>query len=64
MKTFLATITSEHLEAVSGGMRWEQLPPSKNVEDRRPAWAKQRDEEWFRGVSQPVPLPRPRPSGL
>ena len=64
MKTFLATITIEQLEAVSGGMQWEQFRPSTNVEDRRPAWARQRDDEWFRGVRPAVPLPRPRPSGL
>jgi hypothetical protein len=26
------------LERVSGGMRWQDMPMSQNVEDRRPQW--------------------------
>ena len=68
MKTHLATITPEQLAEVSGGMKWEQFRPSTNVEDRRPAWAKRRDDAWFRAQQQPsqpqpVPLPLPRPAG-
>ena len=72
MKTFLETVSVEQLTAVSGGMKWQDFRPSTNVEDRRPEWAKRRDDAWFRGQSQDaaqpapsvVPLPPRRPAGV
>ncbi|HUS28362.1 MAG TPA: hypothetical protein VMZ53_07635 [Kofleriaceae bacterium] len=67
----MKTIDPSELHGVVGGMRWEQYGASKNVEDRRPAWAKRRDDAWFRsldqresGVTTNVPLPPRRPRGL
>lgn len=53
MKQYIATISTEQLTEVTGGMRWEQFRPSTNVEDRRPEWAKRRDDAWFKSLSQP-----------
>jgi len=36
------------LAHVTGGMKWEHLPLSKNVEDRRTPVQRRRDDEWFR----------------
>lgn len=44
----LESIKLTDLAAVSGGMKWEQLPRSTNIEDRRPKWAIERDDKWFR----------------
>lgn len=35
-KSRLVELSLDDLEAVNGGMRWEDFPPSNNVEDRRP----------------------------
>ncbi|MEO7092374.1 MAG: hypothetical protein ABI175_03925, partial [Polyangiales bacterium] len=67
MKQYIATISADQLADVNGGMRWEQFRPSTNVEDRRPDWAKRRDDAWFRShshESQTVPLPPRRPAGI
>ena len=51
------------LEEVSGGMRWQDFRPSKNVEDRRPKWAIERDNRWW-NQQHAVPLPPRRPPGI
>ena len=55
------TITTLDLSTVSGGMRWQDLPPSQNVEDRRNLSPR----ESMRVRSEPVaPSPRvPRTPG-
>ena len=68
MKQFLATISTEQLHEVTGGMRLEGMRQSTNVEDRRPEWAKRRDDAWFKAQREPqvqtVPLPPRRPDGI
>jgi hypothetical protein len=50
-----------NLSATSGGMRWEDLPPSPNVEDRR-GWTR-RQHDAVRPVSLPPPAVGPRTPG-
>ena len=45
MTNTLETIDVTTLSTVTGGMKWEQLPRSKNIEDRRSAADKQRDNK-------------------
>jgi hypothetical protein len=47
-------LTLEELAAVTGGMRWEDMRPSENVEDRR-GWSRRRSMS----VRSPV-LPPPK----
>lgn len=43
----LDTLPPSDLDTVHGGLKWEGLPESKNIEDRRSAAAKARDQRWF-----------------
>ena len=51
------------LTLITGGMRWDQFRPSKNVEDRRGPEAIARDQQWW-DRSMNVPLPPRRPEGI
>ena len=51
----MKTIDESDLHGVTGGMRWQDFPRSTNVEDRRPEWAKRRDDAWFRSLDQRSP---------
>jgi hypothetical protein len=52
MSTGMKNVNDSDLQGVVGGMRWQDFPRSTNVEDRRPAWAKRRDDAWFRSLDQ------------
>jgi hypothetical protein len=56
-------IADDALAAVTGGMQWEQFRRSTNVEDRRTAAGKRRDEAWWQRTHA-TPLPPRRPEGL
>lgn len=58
-----ASIDSAQLAAVSGGMQWQDFRRSTNVEDRRPAAAVARDNQWW-NQQHSVPLPPRRPPGI
>jgi hypothetical protein len=68
MKQYIATISTEQLTAVTGGMQWEQFRRSTHVEDRRSPAAVRRDEAWWQSQhapqSQTIPLPPRRPDGI
>jgi hypothetical protein len=53
----MKSIAYELLAGVCGGMRWEDLPPSQNVEDRRHLSRR----ESMRVRSRPVPPSPPEP---
>ena len=55
----IIVLDSASLATASGGMKWEQLCASYNVEDRRPgagtrAQQRSRTDEWNRGNSCPT----------
>jgi hypothetical protein len=57
-------LEADVLVTVHGGLQWEKFGQSRNVEDRRPAWAKRRDDQWWRQTHPAPPLPPRRPEGL
>jgi len=44
------TLRESDLAAVAGGMRWQDLRRSNNVEDRRTPAGKRRDQEWWEKI--------------
>jgi hypothetical protein len=60
----MKSIEDQELASVHGGLQWEKFGRSTNVEDRRPAWAKRRDDAWWKKTHPAAPLPPRRPEGL
>jgi hypothetical protein len=61
MSNPLQQIDHEQLSRISGGMRWEDFPPSQNVEDRR-NWTPQQHRQ-VRPQYLPPPQVGPRTPG-
>ena len=57
------TVPQRLLTTVSGGMRWEDLPPSQNVEDRR-GWTRQQHDQVKPTYQPPTPLGPRTPGDL
>jgi len=57
----MKTINIDALVTVAGGMRWEDLPPSENVEDRR--GMSRRESMRQRSPVLPPPVVGPRTPG-
>ena len=47
------TLSDVDLQAVTGGMRWQDFRRSTNVEDRRTPAAKAADQRWWDRMSEP-----------
>ena len=59
----LEAISPADLASASGGMRWEDLPPSSNVEDRR-GWTRQQHNQVKPQYLPPPPQPPRTPGDL